>query len=145
VARSNAGLHPLVLDRVAQVVRALDLVGGADEAIVGLSALSRLKEVTKNLVIDLHVGELSGWIGPWIHTRSPPKILTLILYLRADLNAYLWEANQLPVVAFPICRILKSIPSINMMQALPMSLSLSFWKSSCGGEERLGRHGRRGG
>jgi hypothetical protein len=57
VARSDAGLHLLVLDWVARVVRALDLVGGANVAVVGLNALAPLEEVPKDLVENLDVGE----------------------------------------------------------------------------------------
>ncbi len=39
MAKLDAGLHPLVLDEVALVVRALDLVGGTDLAIAGLDTL----------------------------------------------------------------------------------------------------------
>ncbi len=76
LARLDVGLHPLVLDRVAWVVRALDLVGGANVAIVGLNALARLKEVPKDLVEDLDVGELSGWIG----TLDPHQVPTQNTY-----------------------------------------------------------------
>ncbi len=50
VSRSNTRLHG-----VERVVRALDLVGGAHVAVVGLDALARVEEVPKDLVEDLDV------------------------------------------------------------------------------------------
>jgi hypothetical protein len=50
VARLDAGLHPLVLDGVARVVRELSLVGGANVAIVGLNVLAWLEEVQRTLL-----------------------------------------------------------------------------------------------
>jgi hypothetical protein len=45
VSRSNMRLHPLIGDGVAWVIRALDFIGGAHVAIVGLNALARVEEV----------------------------------------------------------------------------------------------------
>ncbi len=72
MARSDTGLHPLVLDGVARVVRALDLVCSADLAIVGLNSLAQLEEVTKDLVENLDVSKLSGRIG----TLDPHQVPT---------------------------------------------------------------------
>ncbi len=55
VARSHTGLLRLVLDGVAGIVRALDLVRCTDISIVSLNALARLKEVAEDLVEDLDV------------------------------------------------------------------------------------------
>ena len=55
VSRSNMRLHPLVGDRVARVIRALDLVGGAHLAVVGLDALARVEEVPEDLIKYLDV------------------------------------------------------------------------------------------
>jgi hypothetical protein len=52
----------------AQVVWALDLVGGANVAIVGLNVLTWLKEILMSLVKIVRL----------FHTRFPPKILMLI-------------------------------------------------------------------
>ncbi len=76
MARLDAGLHPLVLDGVARVVWALDLVGGADVAVVSLNALTSLKELPKDLVEDLEVTELPGWIG----TLDPHQVPTQNTY-----------------------------------------------------------------
>jgi hypothetical protein len=73
VVRSGVGLHPLVLDGVAHWdVRALDLVNSTDVAVGSLYTLARLKEVMKDLVEDLDVGELSGWI----QTLDPHQVPT---------------------------------------------------------------------
>ena len=45
VSRSYMRLHPLIGDGVAWVIRALDFIGGAHVAIVGLNALARVEEV----------------------------------------------------------------------------------------------------
>ena len=42
MSRSNTRLHPLIGDGVARVIRALDLVGGAHVAVVGLDALAQV-------------------------------------------------------------------------------------------------------
>ena len=60
VAVPCTGLHSLVGDGVAWVVRALDLVGGANVAIVGLDVLALLKEVAEDLVKDLDVRSRTG-------------------------------------------------------------------------------------
>jgi len=60
VAVPCTGLHSLVGDGVVRVVWALDLVGGADIAIVGLDALTLLKEVAEDLVKDLDVRPRTG-------------------------------------------------------------------------------------
>ena len=39
-----AGLYPLILHRVARIVRALDLVGGANISVVSLYPLTRLED-----------------------------------------------------------------------------------------------------
>jgi hypothetical protein len=53
VARLDAGLHPLILGGVAWVIRALDLVGSTDVAVVGLGALAQLGEVTKDPLLKI--------------------------------------------------------------------------------------------
>ncbi len=58
VARLDAGLPPFVLDGMHGVVQALNLVGGANIAIVGLDTFAQLEEVTKDLVEDLDFSEL---------------------------------------------------------------------------------------
>jgi hypothetical protein len=60
VAVPCAGLHSLVGDGVARVVRALDLVGGANVAVVGLDMLALLEEVAEDLVKDLDVRPRTG-------------------------------------------------------------------------------------
>ncbi len=72
----DMGLHPLVLDGVAQVVWALNLVGGANVVVVGLDTLARLEELPKDIVEDLDVGELPGWIG----TLDPHQVPTQNTY-----------------------------------------------------------------
>ena len=51
------------LDWIAQVVRALDLVGGANIAVISLDLLTRLMEVTEDLAKNNNVGEASSWVG----------------------------------------------------------------------------------
>jgi hypothetical protein len=55
-----AGLHPLVFHWVARIVRALDLVGGANISFVSLAALTRLEEVAEDLLKNITVIEASG-------------------------------------------------------------------------------------
>ena len=63
MAISCAGLHPLIFLWIARVVRALYLVGGADIAVIGLDSLTRLEEITKDLVENNNVSEASNWVG----------------------------------------------------------------------------------
>jgi hypothetical protein len=70
IGRGTASPH---LNRVAWVVLALDLVVGANIAIVGLDMLACLVEVPKELVEDLDVGELSGWIGTLDQHQVPTQ------------------------------------------------------------------------
>jgi hypothetical protein len=80
VTRTDMGLHPLIGGRISGVVRALHLVDAANVAIVGFNALAGIKPVVaQDLVEDLDVVEDPAGYGPCIHTRSPPKMLTLIL------------------------------------------------------------------
>ncbi len=58
-----AGLHPLVFHWIAGIVRALDLVGGANISGVSLDPLTRLEEVAEDLVKNSNVVEASGWVG----------------------------------------------------------------------------------
>ena len=58
------GLHPLVFRWVARIVRALDLVGGANISVVSLDPLTRLEEVTQHFVIYFNVGILTGRVRP---------------------------------------------------------------------------------
>ncbi len=62
VAVPCAGLHSLVGGGVTQVVWALDLVGGADVAIVGLDALALLEKAADDLVKDLDVRPRTGGV-----------------------------------------------------------------------------------
>ncbi len=72
----DTGLYPLVLDGVARVVWALDLVRGANIAIVGLDAFASLEKLPKDLVEDLDVSEPRGWIG----TLDPHQVPTQNTY-----------------------------------------------------------------
>ena len=72
VAIPCAGLRPLVFHWGAGIVRALDLVGGANISIVSL-------EVAEDLVKNSHVVEASGWVGTLDPNQVPPIILTPIL------------------------------------------------------------------
>ena len=72
VAVPCAGLHSLVGDGVARVVRALDLVGGADVAVVGLDALALLEEVAEDLVKNCNIIKASGWVGTLDPYQVPP-------------------------------------------------------------------------
>ena len=76
VTRVDAGLLPLVGDGVAGVVGALDLVGGADVAVVGFNALAGLEEVTQDLVKDLDVIEGAGGVG----ALNPNEVTTQNTY-----------------------------------------------------------------
>jgi len=67
-----AGLHPLVFHRVARIVRALDLVGGANISVVSLDPLTRLKEVAEDLVKNSNVVEASRWMGTLEPYQLPP-------------------------------------------------------------------------
>ena len=60
------GLHGLF------VVRALDLVGGADVAVVGLDALALLEEVAEDLVENSNIIKASGWVGTLDPYQAPP-------------------------------------------------------------------------
>ena len=62
VAVPCAGLHSLVGNGVARVVWALDLVGGADVAVVGLDTLALLEKVAEDLVKDLDVRPRTGGV-----------------------------------------------------------------------------------
>ncbi len=116
VSRSNTRLHPLIGDRVAWVIRALDLVDGVHVAVVGLDALARVEEAPEDLIKILMSVHFPAGYGPWIHTRSPPKMLTPISYWSADFPAYLCDANAFPRIKAPICRIRKSVPSMDIRQ-----------------------------
>ena len=74
-----AGLHPLVFHRVAWIVWALDLVGGANISIVSLYPLTQLEEVVEDIVKNSNVVEASGWVGTLDLNQDPPIILTPIL------------------------------------------------------------------
>ena len=63
VARPHPPLHAKIGDRIAGVIGALDLVGAADVAVVGLDALARLEPVSQGLVEDLDVWPVAG--GVW--------------------------------------------------------------------------------
>jgi hypothetical protein len=45
--------------------------------------------------------------------------------------AYLCEANELPRTGAPVWGILKSVPSMDIRQSLPMSISFLRSKSTC--------------
>ena len=47
------------------------------------------------------------------------------------MNEYLWEANQFPVFASPVCGIRKSVPSMDIRQSLPMSFIFRSSKLIC--------------
>ena len=72
------GLHPFVFHWVAWIVRALDLVGGANISVVSLNPLTRLEEVAENLVKNSNLVEVSGWVGTLDPYQVPPIILTPI-------------------------------------------------------------------
>ena len=65
------GLHPLVFHWVAGIVRALDLVGGANISVVSLDPLTRLEEMAEDLV--------KSWVGTQDPYQPPPKMHTPIL------------------------------------------------------------------
>jgi hypothetical protein len=67
-----AGLHPLVFHLVAGIVRALDLVGGANISVVSLDPLARLEEVAEDLVKNSNVVEASGGVGTLDPNQPPP-------------------------------------------------------------------------
>jgi hypothetical protein len=134
------GVHPLIFHRVAQIVRALDLVGGDNISVVSLDPLTRLEEVAEDLVKNSNVIEASIWVGTLDPYQVPPIIITPISQHRADLNEYLWEASQFLVFASPVCGIRKSIPSMDIRQSLPMSFIFRSSKLICG----VGSGGSRG-
>ena len=72
VAIPCAGLHPLIFHRVARIVWALDLVGGANISVVSLDTLTWLKEVAEDLVKNSNVVEASGWVGTLEPYQLPP-------------------------------------------------------------------------
>ena len=72
MAIPSAGLHPLIFRWVARIIRALDLVGGTDVAIVGLDALALLKEVAEDLVKNSNINKASGWVGTLDPYQVPP-------------------------------------------------------------------------
>ena len=67
-----AGLHPLIFHWVARIVRALDLVSGANISVVSLDPLTRLEEVAEDLVKNSNVVEASGWVGTLDPYQVPP-------------------------------------------------------------------------
>jgi len=73
VMRADAGLLPLVGDGVAGVVGALNLVGGADVAIVGFDALAGLEPVAQDLIKDLDVIEGTGGVGALYPNEVPAQ------------------------------------------------------------------------
>jgi hypothetical protein len=72
VAIPCAGLHPLVFHLVAGIVRALDIVGGANISVVSLDPLTRLEEVAEDIVKNSNVVEASGWVGTLDPNQVPP-------------------------------------------------------------------------
>ena len=72
MAIPRAGLHPLIFYSVARIVRALDLVGGTDVAVVGLDALAFLEEVAEDLVKNSNIIKASGWVGTLDPYQVPP-------------------------------------------------------------------------
>jgi hypothetical protein len=50
----------------------------------------------------------------------------------------LWDAKAFPRITVPVCGTLKSVPSMDMRQSLPMSPSFLLSKSTCGGGEYTG-------
>ncbi len=72
VAIPCAGLHPLVFQWVARIVRALDLVSGANISVVSLDPLTWLEEVAEDLVKSCNVVESSGWVGTLDPYQVPP-------------------------------------------------------------------------
>ena len=69
----------LIFHWVAQIVRALDLVGSDNISVVSLDPLTRLEEVAEDLVKNSNVIEASVWVGTLDPYQVPPIILTLIL------------------------------------------------------------------
>ena len=67
-----AGLHPLIFHWVAGIVRALDLVGGANISVVSLDPLTRLEGVAEDLVKNSNEVEASGWVGTLDPNQPPP-------------------------------------------------------------------------
>ena len=67
-----AGLHPLIFHWVARIVRALDLVGGANISVVSLDPLTRLEEVAEDLVKNSNVVEAYGSVGTLEPYQLPP-------------------------------------------------------------------------
>jgi len=72
-------VHPLIFHWVAQIVRALDLVGGDNISVVSLDPLTWLEEVAEDLVKNSNVIEASVWVGTLDPYQVPPIILTPIL------------------------------------------------------------------
>ena len=62
VARADTCLHAEIVDRIAGVVGALDLVGAADVAVVGLNVLAGIEPVAQGLVEDLDVWPVAGGV-----------------------------------------------------------------------------------
>ena len=73
VAISHTRLHSLVGDGVARVVWALDLVGCANVAAVGLDALAWLEEVADDLVKCLDVRPRTGGVRSIDPHEVPPE------------------------------------------------------------------------
>jgi len=92
VAIPCAGLHPLIFHRVARIVRALDLVGGTNVAVVGLDALALLEEIIK----------ASGWVGTLDPYQVPPYNTYPILVAEDGLPRVLVQAKAFPVFASPV-------------------------------------------
>ena len=74
--RSDPPLHCQILRQVAGVRRTLHLVGVSGVPLIRLNPLAGVKEVMQKRLKILMSVYLPAGKGPWIHTRSPPRMLT---------------------------------------------------------------------
>ena len=71
VTGSYPPLHRPILCRIRDIPRAFDFVGVAAVPLVGLDPLTRLEEITQNLVENCYVGILTGRVWPLNPNKVP--------------------------------------------------------------------------
>ncbi len=120
VTPPHPSLHRSILRWVGIILRAFDFTRVPGTSIVGLSLLTWVEKICKDLVKNLMraLGSTPG---------SPPICPLLVLARtadrrrRADMPAYLWDAKAFPFFAVFFQGMRKLFPSSNMRQFLSVS------------------------
>jgi hypothetical protein len=132
VAIPCAGLHPLIFHWVARIVRALDLVGGTDVAVVGLAPLALLEEVAEDLVENSNIIKASGWVGTLDPYQAPPYNSDPNFVAEGRLPRVLVGGKPVPRLCLSCLRDPEiGPPSMVIGQSLPTSYSFRSSKSIC--------------